>query len=123
MRKLPPGPVCIVGTDIPGIRATDVRRAFRELGRNDAVFGPAEDGGFWLVGLRRRPRVFWPYANVAWSRGDTLASVLANLNGRRVAQIALHSDVDNRHDLARVSGSFGRVVRPAELSGLPADKA
>jgi glycosyltransferase A (GT-A) superfamily protein (DUF2064 family) len=112
MQTLPPGPVCIVGTDIPAIRAADVRRAFRELGRSDAVFGPAVDGGFWLVGLRRRPRLIWPYANVIWSQSDTLASVFANLNDCRIALTALHSDVDSRQDLVRLGASFGRIVPP-----------
>ena len=53
-RDLPPGPVVIVGADIPGIRAAHVAAAFAALGRHDAVLGPAEDGGYWLVGLKRR---------------------------------------------------------------------
>jgi len=49
-RVLPPGPVVLVGSDIPALRAGHVAHAFRLLGRNDFVFGPAGDGGFWLVG-------------------------------------------------------------------------
>ncbi|MDX2157048.1 MAG: glycosyltransferase [Hyphomicrobiaceae bacterium] len=111
MRLLPPGPVCVVGTDVPAIRASDVRRAFRALGRADAVFGPAEDGGFWLVGFRRRPRVVWPYDKVGWSRSDTLAAVVANLGSFEVALTTRHSDVDSRADLERFHGTYGRVVR------------
>ncbi|MEA2812553.1 MAG: uncharacterized protein QOI93_250, partial [Rhodospirillaceae bacterium] len=51
-RVLPPGPVVLVGSDIPALRAGHVAHAFRLLGRNDFVFGPASDGGFWLVGAR-----------------------------------------------------------------------
>ena len=50
---LPAGPVVLVGSDIPALRAGHVAHAFRLLGRNDFVFGPARDGGFWLVGARR----------------------------------------------------------------------
>lgn len=112
MRILPPGPVCVVGTDVPGIEPTDVRRAFHQLGRADAVFGPAIDGGFWLVGLRRRPRVLSPYHDVRWSRSDTLACVLANLAGSDVSIGRRLSDVDSAADLIPFNGSFGRVVRP-----------
>ena len=45
---LPPGPAIIVGSDIPAIEAGHVAQAFKLLGRNDAVFGPAADGGYWL---------------------------------------------------------------------------
>ena len=53
MRDLPPGPAVIVGSDIPGIKQAHIARAFRLLGSHDAVFGPADDGGYWLIGLRR----------------------------------------------------------------------
>ena len=53
---LPPGPAIVIGTDIPGITPAHVARAFAALGSHDAVFGPATDGGYWLVGMaRRRP--------------------------------------------------------------------
>ncbi len=113
MRVLPPGPVCLIGTDIPAIRAADVRRAFRQLGRNDAVFGPAEDGGFWLVGMRRRPRLVTPYAAVPWSSPDTLATVEANLAGHSLEHTTRLFDVDSRADLARCRGHYGRFVVPA----------
>ena len=54
-RALPPGPVIIVGSDVPAIRPHHIVATFKALGRHDAVFGPAADGGYWLVGLRRRP--------------------------------------------------------------------
>ena len=110
MRTLPPGPVCVIGTDIPGISVTHIRRAFSVLGRRDAVFGPASDGGFWLVGMRRRPRVIAPYAGVRWSHAETLADVIANLAPDRVGFTATLHDVDEAADLVRVGGGLGRVV-------------
>ena len=109
MRALPPGHVCLIGTDVPDISVADVRRAFRQLGDHDAVFGPAEDGGFWLVGLRRTPRVIDPYrGGVPWSRPDTLARTLANLSGGRVGFTTRHRDVDSAADLARNRGRYAR---------------
>jgi glycosyltransferase A (GT-A) superfamily protein (DUF2064 family) len=113
MQGLPPGPVCVIGTDIPGVRAAHVRLAFRKLGGCAAVFGPAEDGGFWLVGQRRRPRLLEPYAGVVWSRPDTLAATLANLAGQRIGFTARISDVDGPDDLARQHHLLGRRVLPA----------
>lgn len=113
MRALPPGPVCLIGTDVPDIAVADIRRAFRQLGRADAVFGPAEDGGFWLVGLKRMPRVIDPYlGRVPWSRSDTLERTLANLAGSRIGFTATHHDVDSAADLARNSGRYARRVPP-----------
>lgn len=103
-RSLPPGPVLIVGGDIPGVRAGHVARAFRLLGRHDAVLGPATDGGYWAVGLKRVGAV--ParlFDGVRWSTEHALADTLASLRGARVALGDTLADVDTAADLARVS--------------------
>jgi rSAM/selenodomain-associated transferase 1 len=105
-----PGPLVIVGTDVPGIASAHLRAAFRLLGRHDAVFGPAADGGYWLVGLKRRPRVLRPFHGVRWSTRHALADTLANLRGRSVAFVDTLSDVDTAADFARCAAFFGRRV-------------
>jgi len=56
-RAFPRGNVAIIGSDIPDANAADLRAAFRALGRHDAVFGPAEDGGYgWWLSDRDGPR-------------------------------------------------------------------
>lgn len=112
MRTLPPGPVCVIGTDIPDVSVAHVRQAFRLLGHDDAVFGPAKDGGFWLVGMRRR-RVIAPYRNVRWSSATTLEDVLSNLIGLRIGFTAALQDVDSAADLKRVEAAPGRLVVPS----------
>ena len=101
MDAQPAGPVVIVGTDIPGIRRRHIASAFRALGENEAVFGPADDGGYWLVGLRRRPRVPRAFGGVRWSSCHALDDTLANLDGMRVARLETLVDVDTRADLRR----------------------
>lgn len=116
--RLPPGPVIIVGSDIPGITAPRVAAAFRLLGRHDAVFGPASDGGYWLVGLRRRPRVPRAFAGVRWSTADTLDDSKAALAGLRIGEAALLDDVDEAEDLRLTGGSYGRRVVPAGMRSI-----
>jgi rSAM/selenodomain-associated transferase 1 len=102
LRSLPLGPVVVIGTDIPGIAASDIAVAFRALGASDAVFGPALDGGYWLIGLKRRPRQLDPFDGVRWSSPDALADTLANLAGRRVAMLRPLEDVDDAESWARL---------------------
>ena len=111
-RRLPPGPAIIVGSDIPAISPSDIARAFRLLGNGDAVFGRAADGGYWLVGLRRTPRVLAPFTNVRWSGPHALADTLRNLNGRRVAFAATLSDVDREEDYRRLRENWERLIPP-----------
>ncbi|MGE0626464.1 MAG: TIGR04282 family arsenosugar biosynthesis glycosyltransferase [Hyphomicrobiaceae bacterium] len=109
------GPIIIIGTDIPAVRPSYLSAAFRALGRHDAVFGPAEDGGYWLVGLRRRCRVPHAFEAVRWSSAHALSDTLANLSGLAIARIATLSDVDRLQDLERVGSWSGRRIVPADI--------
>ena len=100
LKAPPPGPAVLIGNDIPDVAARHIARAFDALGDHDAVFGPASDGGFWLVGFRRRPWPNAPFANVRWSGPHALADTLANLAGRRVAMVDELNDIDTGADLA-----------------------
>jgi rSAM/selenodomain-associated transferase 1 len=95
-----PGPVCIIGSDIPGISKAHIRRAFAALGRADAVIGPAPDGGYWLIGLKS-PRSAPPglFAGVRWSSAHARADTLASMPGLRAVLVDELRDVDGLHDL------------------------
>lgn len=94
-RRVPVGPIVIIGSDIPGIEPDDIAGAFEALGDHDVVLGPAPDGGFWLVGLRRTPRLRLPFNNVRWSTPHTLADTIREAGGSRVAHLRNLTDVDN----------------------------
>ena len=112
-QRLPPGPAIIVGSDIPAINTTEIAKAFRFLGNANAVFGRAPDGGYWLVGLRRSPRVLAPFAQVRWSGPHALADTLNNLKGQRVAFAATLSDVDTEKDYRCLRRYWERLIPPA----------
>ena len=96
LRTLPTGPVVIVGSDIPDIAPAHILQAFDALGRHDMVFGPARDGGYWLVGAKRRPVPHGLFENVRWSTGHALADTMAGLPASaRVAMLDLLDDVDD----------------------------
>ncbi len=93
------GPVVLIGGDIPGVRQGHIAEAFRQLRQQDMVFGPAMDGGFWLVGKRQRvPRRL--FRNVRWSCPTTLAEARASAGAMaRIGLVATLRDVDRREDL------------------------
>lgn len=100
LRGAPTGPVCIIGADVPGIRRPHIARAFAALGRHEAVFGPALDGGYWLVGLRRTRAVpATLFRGVRWSSRTALADTIDSLGKCRVALIDTLRDVDVAADL------------------------
>jgi uncharacterized protein len=96
LAECPPGPVMLIGNDIPALTAQHIGEAFRLLGRCDLVFGPSEDGGFWLVGARRCPRLPPLFGPVRWSGPHALSDTLGNLpRAVRVGFAARLEDIDN----------------------------
>lgn len=97
------GPLLVVGTDVPDLRACHLKAA---LGRLDAcpeqvVIGPSTDGGFYL--LAARAPVAELLADVRWCRHDTLRTLVSALDqvGRSAAYLDPLSDLDHRRDLER----------------------
>lgn len=91
--------VLLIGSDCPELDALLLEKAFRELQRHDLVLGPAADGGYYLIGLRRSiPALF---QGIAWStdavRQQTLA--IAQKLGLTIAKLPMLSDVDYPADL------------------------
>jgi glycosyltransferase A (GT-A) superfamily protein (DUF2064 family) len=97
-RRFPNGNVAIIGCDIPAACAADVRAAFKALGGAQAVFGPAEDGGYWLIGMGPR-RPARPFANARWSTEHALKDTLVNFAGRKTVRLRTLRDVDTAADL------------------------
>jgi uncharacterized protein len=110
-RILPPGPVVLVGSDIPALRPGHIAHAFRLLGRTDFVFGPATDGGFWLVGARRLKAMSRGlFIGVRWSTAQALADTLATLpSGYSVGRADTLDDIDDGQDLHR----WAQAIRAA----------
>ena len=105
MRRLGAGSVVIIGSDIPGIQAAHIADAFARLGRHDVVFGPATDGGYWLVGVRHPLVASDLFRRVRWSSADALSGTLANLDRRqKVAFLETLDDVDDADSYARWRG-------------------
>jgi rSAM/selenodomain-associated transferase 1 len=95
--------VALIGCDIPEANAADIRDAFRALGTADAVFGPAADGGYWLIALGpRRPADL--FGDARWSTVYALADTLKQFRRHRVGFIRVLSDVDTAADYRRYQG-------------------
>jgi rSAM/selenodomain-associated transferase 1 len=101
---VPRGPVIVIGSDVPGISQVDIAQAFRILENHEAVIGPSPDGGYWLIGLRRRPRHLEAFRNIRWSTHEARAGTLRNLAGSRVGFVRETPDIDTGDDW-RAQGS------------------
>jgi rSAM/selenodomain-associated transferase 1 len=107
-------PVILIGADIPDLNAAMLRAACRALRGHDAVFGPAEDGGYYLVGMSpRRPAT--PFAKTRWSTEHALADTLKNFpRPRRIAALPVLADIDTQENLKN-----HRIIRHCSATQKP----
>lgn len=94
----PKRPVIVIGTDCPQVRASDIAKALEALRKAPFVFGPASDGGFWLMGAVAPLRAH-VFDKVRWSSEHTLSDLQANLKGE-VKRLRTLTDVDDAEGLA-----------------------
>ena len=98
-------PLVLIGMDTPQVTPALLARAVEPLvsGAADATFGPAEDGGFWLLGLREIDPAL--VLGVPMSRSDTGSLQLARLHqaGLRVRLLPELADVDTAGEAARIA--------------------
>jgi len=88
----------IIGTDCPQLCGSLIDNAFRELDDHPLVLGPAEDGGYYLIGARRPdPALF---AGVRWSTDQVRARTISNAAtlGWSNAQLPMLRDIDTQED-------------------------
>ncbi len=112
------GPTLIIGMDTPQLTAALLADALAALEHHDAVLGPAADGGYWGIGLRRAdPRAL---IGVPMSVDHTLAAQRARLAelGLDVADAATLIDVDTIEDAARVATQAPGTAFARAFAGL-----
>jgi rSAM/selenodomain-associated transferase 1 len=103
-------PAIIIGTDAPDLDVAYLARASAALQSNDAVVGPAEDGGYVLIGVSRELPIF---TGVPWSTPQVLARTRERLAGAgaRWTELPTTWDVDTADDYARLDASVPLSAR------------
>ena len=91
----------LIGSDIPDLQPEVFSEAFQALDRNDAVIGPARDGGYYLIGFRNDTLLPALFHGIEWSTNTVLKETLAILAQARrtVHLLPLWGDVDTIEDL------------------------
>ncbi|MEP3838043.1 MAG: TIGR04282 family arsenosugar biosynthesis glycosyltransferase [Algibacter sp.] len=91
--------IVLIGSDLPDITAKHINKGLEALIQHDLVFGPAEDGGYYLVGLSK-PHLF-VFKNKPWSETHLLEETLYEIKEKQVTFTTLDTlnDIDNFEDL------------------------
>lgn len=100
--------VVVIGSDSPTLPAPHVEEALERLREVPVVLGPSDDGGYYLLGLRREiPPIF---ADMPWSSAQVWSETVRRLRGCGLpfAELAPWYDVDNAEDLNRLAQELRR---------------
>ena len=91
--------IILIGSDLPNISKEIIETGFEKLQQNDVVFGPAEDGGYYLIGMSKMNTSI--FENKPWSQSDLLAVTLQELEAQNqsVGLIETLNDIDTFEDL------------------------
>ena len=107
--------VILIGTDIPGLRPDHIREAFSRLDEYDVVLGPSDDGGYWLVGMKR---LFDIFNGIDWGTNRVLNQTIELIKGQGAKFRLLNelTDIDNLQDIhktgIKISSPYLSVIIP-----------
>lgn len=98
--------VAIIGTDCPDLNLESVRAAFAKLAENDLVLGPANDGGYYLIALRKPARKL--FQNIPWGGASVLQETLRKAQHLNMTFDLLPklADIDRPEDLSLWTGRW-----------------
>lgn len=100
----------LIGSDLPDISASIIQQGFDELMNNDLVFGPAVDGGYYLVGMKKLyPTIF---QNKPWSTEKLLSLTLKELSGYKLQLLPFLNDIDEYEDLQKHPSLLQLIEKP-----------
>jgi len=108
--KLGAKKVVVIGTDCPFVDKNNIQEAFLKLEKNDAVIGPTEDGGYYLLGLKLAEEQL--FENVPWSSCsvfDQTIDILTRLNFQ-FDVLKKYRDLDTIEDLVEVQKVFKTLI-------------
>ncbi len=93
--------ICIIGSDMFDIAQEDLSQAFESLNTHEYVVGPAEDGGYYLLGMTAVNKTL--FQDKAWGTGNVLKDTLANLKDQLYSLMDERNDVDLYEDIQDIA--------------------
>lgn len=97
--------VVLIGTDCPTLQSQHLNEAFEALTHSDLVLGPANDGGYYLIGMKRRADYL--FEGISWSTSQVLTETLnvASQHGLTTTLLQELNDIDTSEDWERYTSN------------------
>ena len=106
-----------IGSDLPDLNAEIMQDGLEALNVNDTVFGPAEDGGYYLIGMNKL--IAEIFQNKNWSTESLLKETLDELDALHYSTVLLKelNDIDTLEDLAAssIAKDFNKIIATGQI--------
>ncbi|TXD54044.1 MULTISPECIES: TIGR04282 family arsenosugar biosynthesis glycosyltransferase [unclassified Polaribacter] len=102
--------VMIIGSDLYDLSSENIEKGFQELDTNDVVIGPAEDGGYYLLGMNSLQENI--FINKEWGTESVRKDTLEDLKNKKVKLLAIKNDIDVYEDLVHIPEIMDSFIDP-----------
>jgi rSAM/selenodomain-associated transferase 1 len=98
-------PTIVIGSDLPDLNQDDILQAFESLKKNDCVIGPAKDGGYYLIGMKKYYEVF---DGIDWSTEKVFEQTMKQLLEKKAKVVLLETkeDIDTGEEYKRFKEAY-----------------
>lgn len=93
--------IVLIGSDLYDLKQEDIELAFSSLKNNNFVVGPAEDGGYYLIGMKMlHPTLF---SNINWGTSTVFSSTIEHLKNETYKLLSTKNDIDTFKDIKDIA--------------------
>ena len=92
--------IVIIGSDLIALESSDISSAISKLDDNDIVIGPAEDGGYYLLGMKKVPENI--FSNKEWGTDTVLKDTLIDIASLKYLLLEEKNDIDTYEDIKNI---------------------
>ncbi len=92
--------VILIGSDLYDLSQPDIEKAFTELENHEYVIGPAQDGGYYLIGMKQPDSVI--FSNKSWGTSTVFQETLKDLRGKEISYLEYRNDIDVVSDIKNI---------------------
>jgi rSAM/selenodomain-associated transferase 1 len=101
--------VIIIGSDLYDLSSEDIEKAFTALATDDLVIGPAEDGGYYLLGMKSLHTTI--FKNKDWSTETVRKDTLEDLKDKKVKLLEFKNDIDRYEDILAIPEIMSTFIK------------
>lgn len=104
--------IILIGSDLYDLSQPDLEKAFHELEGHQYVIGPAQDGGYYLIGMKQPDAAI--FSNKTWGTSTVFQDTLKDLRGKEISYLEYRNDIDVYSDIENIK-ELQQFLQPKKI--------